>query len=126
MRILLADDDPDQLAIREMLVLQLGFEPVCAGSAETALAAAREKNPECALLDLRLPDESAGWKLVRDLKRLNPELRIWLLTGATVKKKFSVPEQALVEGVVQKGRTSIKALLESCRAESRDVKFTKH
>jgi DNA-binding NtrC family response regulator len=102
-RILLADDDSDQLSVREMLFQQLGFEVLTATGREGALEQARLNHPVCAVIDLRLPDEESGLRLIRDLKNLVADMRIFVLTGGRKDLLEGKPERKLVAGVFQKG-----------------------
>jgi CheY-like chemotaxis protein len=65
-RVLVVDDDQDQvLALRHRLE-KLGYEVVTAHTGRRAVAAAREKIPDVVLLDLRLPD-ATGFEVCEDL-----------------------------------------------------------
>jgi two-component system response regulator RegA len=78
--LLLVDDDA---TLRERLATALrerGFEVRTAGDYDQALALARAESPELAVVDLRMPGPS-GLELLRDLKELDPETRIVVLTG---------------------------------------------
>ena len=78
--ILIVDDD-DIFRTRLARAFQArGLQTLEAGSWRTALGSARQTTPEFAVVDLRLPDRS-GLDVVRDLKRLNPEVNIVVLTG---------------------------------------------
>jgi CheY-like chemotaxis protein len=106
MKILVADDDLDQLAIRCLLLEQSGFETIQASDPGSALATARAENPDCAVIDLRFPTEESGLRLVRDLKALNSGIHLFLLTGANPTRVASRSEAGLVDEVLQKGSTS--------------------
>ena len=121
MVILLVEDDADQLAVREMLIAQFGFEVLSASTVEEALAAARRGNPDYALIDLRLPDERAGLDLLRRLKQMQPALRISVLTGMRVASLERFPERALIEEIHEKGRSSLPDLLARLQAEQSSV-----
>jgi len=78
--LLLVDDDEP---LRERLARAFrdrGFEVTTAGSVDAALALAREDPPELAVVDLKMPGRG-GLDLVGELKRLEPETRIVVLTG---------------------------------------------
>jgi DNA-binding NarL/FixJ family response regulator len=68
-RILIADDDPRvRAALRAFLTVSPGFDIVAeAASAGTALALARERSPAVALVDVLLPGERDGLRLLRAL-----------------------------------------------------------
>ncbi len=80
-QILIVDDHPmTRDGIAQLINEQTDLE-VCAqaSSATEALSLAAEKKPQIILLDLTLPDRS-GIDLIRDLKAINPEIRILVLT----------------------------------------------
>ncbi len=106
MRILLADDDRDQLAIRQMLLAKFGFETVVASDATSALAVALKERPACAIVDLRLPTQDVGLGLIRKLKELDRKLYILVLTGSKSTALESTPERSLIDRVIEKGSPS--------------------
>jgi len=106
MRILIADDDRDQAKIRALLLRHAGFDPVTAFDSESALRTARKSSPVCALIDFRIPDEASGLYLIRELKRLDPEMHIVVLTGLDTARLNRLPERKLVCAVLAKGAPS--------------------
>jgi CheY-like chemotaxis protein len=106
MRILLADDDRDQLAIRQMLLAKFGFETIVASDAKSALVVAVKQRPACAIVDLRLPTQDAGLALIRELKKLDRELHILVLTGSNSSVLENRPERSLIDAVIEKGSPS--------------------
>lgn len=106
MRVLLADDDRDQLAIREMLLEKCGFETLVASDPKSALMVAVEEHPACAVIDLGLPTPDAGLGLIRKLKELDRELYILVLTGSRSTAIENRPERSLVDAVIEKGSPS--------------------
>ena len=117
MKVLVVDDDTDQLAVRCLLLERNGFEAIEAGDPASARDAARREKPACAVLDLRLPDEKTGVQLVCELKGINPDLRIILFTGASAARVASYPELRLVDDVVQKS-SGFSSLVEKLRSAS--------
>ena len=78
---LLVIDDDDVFRTRLARAFQArGFQTIEAGSWQMAIDAARRTTLELAVVDLRLPDRS-GLDVVRDLKALNHEINIVVLTG---------------------------------------------
>ena len=78
--ILIVDDDA---TLRERLAAALrgrGFEVQTAGDYDQAIALAQVESPEMAVVDLRMPGRS-GLELIRDLKALDAETKIVVLTG---------------------------------------------
>lgn len=106
MRVLLADDDCDQLALRSMLLARSGFETLEAPDLSSALKLAAEQKPECAVIDLRLPTEDIGLRLIRELKDLDSGIHLFVLTGADPEKFALRPEKKLVDQVIVKGSSS--------------------
>jgi DNA-binding NtrC family response regulator len=111
MKVLVVDDDQDQLDIRCMLFSQHGFNPIPAATEAAALRVAAKEKPACAVLDLRLPTPEVGLRLIRGLKKQDPRLTILALTGASIEEFLHRPEAQLVERVFIKGG-SAKALIE--------------
>jgi two-component system response regulator RegA len=78
--LLIVDDDG---TLRERLARAFrtrGYEVQTAASYAEALAHAKDDSPELAVVDLRMPGPS-GLELIRDLKALDPETRVVVLTG---------------------------------------------
>lgn len=106
MKILLADDDRDQLSLRAMLLRKGGLETFEARDAPSALELAAACKPQCAVVDLRLPTEKLGLRLIRELKALDSRMRIFVLTGSDPACLAHYPERALIEEIVVKGSPS--------------------
>lgn len=78
--LLIVDDDA---ILRDRLAQALrarGFDVQTAGSYDEAMALASAECPEMAVVDLRIPGRS-GLELIRDLKALDAETKIVVLTG---------------------------------------------
>jgi two-component system response regulator RegA len=78
---LLIVDDDERFRERLTRAMRLrGFEVRAAASVDEALAFARLEAPEFAIIDLRMPGPS-GLELIVQLKQLDPNTRIVMLTG---------------------------------------------
>ncbi len=66
-RILLVDDDPDNLFLLEELLLSEGYVPLSAASGEEALEIAAESIPDLVLLDVMMPQMN-GFEVCRCLR----------------------------------------------------------
>ncbi|HEY7304588.1 MAG TPA: response regulator [Bryobacteraceae bacterium] len=106
MRILLADDDRDQLALRSLLLVRSGFETLEAADRNSAMELAASQKPECAVIDLRFPTEEIGLRLIRELKDLNSSMHLFVLTGGDPDRFSRRPERKLVDCVIVKGSSS--------------------
>lgn len=80
MRILLVDDNPDQLAMLRVLIQSLGHEVRTESAVPQAIDTARRFQPEIAFIDLGLPGMN-GHELGRALKAELPGVRLYALTG---------------------------------------------
>ena len=119
MTVLLVDDDPDQLAVREMVFQQAGFAVLTAASAGKALRLAQQKRPSCAVVDLCLPREDDGLTLIRELKQMDQSIRILVLTGKRTHGLQNRPEWQSITAVITKGSPSAH-LLQSVKASFRN------
>jgi len=80
-RILVVDDDQDNLDFLSELLKRLGHHPDTAPEGETALEKFKTEGPwDMVFTDLGMPGIS-GWDLVREVKALNPVIPTVLITG---------------------------------------------
>ena len=115
MKVLVVEDDADQLAVRCMLLENSGFETVAAAEALSAIKLAIEHQPQCAVVDLRLPTEEIGLRLIRELKGLNPSMQMVVLTGMNSERVKRRPEADLMDQILAKG-TSAASLIQVLKA----------
>lgn len=80
MRILLVDDNPDQLRMLHVLITGLGHEVRVASSGLSAIEVARSFKPELAFIDLALPT-MGGHEVARILKDEFPSARLYAMTA---------------------------------------------
>lgn len=67
-RVLLVDDEPDQVELYQYGLQTAGFDVRCAYTGAAAIEAARALLPDIVVLDLRLPDIT-GWEVCEALRR---------------------------------------------------------
>lgn len=77
---LLVDDDPVYLQALARALERRGLACVTAATPGAALALARQRPPDFALLDLKLADHS-GLELIAPLRAIRADMRILLVTG---------------------------------------------
>jgi DNA-binding response OmpR family regulator len=77
--VLLVDDIPDHVVTYQRALAAHGFRVLLARTGKEALEVVKETLPECAVIDLRLPDMS-GWDLCREMKEEARQMRIVVLT----------------------------------------------
>jgi DNA-binding NtrC family response regulator len=82
LQVLMVDDDPGQLRIRERVLRLAGIEVSLASNAEGALEILRSRGAEIGVVitDHLLPGLQ-GTDLVRELRRFNPSIPVLVLTG---------------------------------------------
>jgi putative two-component system response regulator len=83
-RILVVDDNPDNILLTRELLGARGYEVITATTGEAALAAVHAQHPDLILLDVVLPGRS-GYDICRELKD-DPETRlipVIMITGLT-------------------------------------------
>lgn len=99
-RVLIVEDDADQLMLRKLLVERAGYAALAAATPEAALEALTQK-PDAAVLDLSLPDTESGLSLLSQLHDAAPQLPLAVLTGwrGTLTGR---PEAAFVREVLDK------------------------
>ncbi len=103
MKILLADDDEDQLSLRGMLLRRSGFETIEATDLPSAIRLASAEKPECAVVDLRFPTDEIGFELVRELKKLDSSMHVFLLTGGDPTPMGEASRERSYRGSCRKG-----------------------
>ncbi|MFK2903209.1 response regulator transcription factor [Dyella ginsengisoli] len=78
--LLIIDDDATFGRVLARALGSRGFEVIIAVNADEARALTRRHQPRYCVLDLKLGEEN-GLRLIPDLQRLVPDMRILLLTG---------------------------------------------
>jgi DNA-binding NarL/FixJ family response regulator len=122
-RILLADD---HALVRRGVRLILDSEPDLTVVAEAAdgaeaLEQAREVRPDLAILDIAMP-RLTGLQAARELSRLQPDLRILILTMYDNEQFFFESLRVGASGYVLKS-VADRDLVEACRAAMRGESF---
>ncbi len=77
---LLVDDDILYLRTLQRSLARRGVEAVTASDAASAIATARQAQPDFALIDLKLGNDS-GLSLIQPLRAIRADMRILLVTG---------------------------------------------
>ncbi|HUQ93432.1 MAG TPA: response regulator [Bryobacteraceae bacterium] len=108
-RILLVDDDKDQLEMRRLLLDQAGHEVQAAGSVEEAERLLDVQTPKLVLMDLRLPRTEDGLTLIRRVRASAPRVKIVVLSGY-LPDLSNLPEEGMVDQVLSKPMRSEKLL----------------
>ncbi|MDP8991303.1 MAG: response regulator [Acidobacteriota bacterium] len=100
-KVLLVDDDAPALELRKLILEREGHEVSIATGPTQARALFTELRPTHVVLDLRLPDASAGLSLIRDFRNAAPTVRIIALCGWPPDLE-NTPESQMVDVVLAK------------------------
>jgi DNA-binding NtrC family response regulator len=77
---LVVDDSESMLRVMSMFMEHLGFDPLTAADGDEGIAIVREQHPDLVVSDIHMPNRN-GLLLLQDIKSLNPELPVILVTG---------------------------------------------
>lgn len=99
--VLLVEDDPSQLETRRLLLERAGYEVTCAATVEEASASLKTQHPDSVVMDLRLPKVSDGRRLIRQVRKASPDIRIVVLSGYPEDLE-QAPEKGIVAEVLRK------------------------
>ena len=116
-RILLADDDPDQLAVNKTLLESFGHEVVVAEGPSEALRELERSAPGLVMMDLRFPnaagrpDAREGMALIRGIREAGYRLPVVVLSGWP-EELYGEPEERMVSRIMVKP-VEIPVLLET-------------
>jgi CheY-like chemotaxis protein len=100
-RLLVADDDTQQLGIRKLLLEAAGHEVMVAEDVAETRRLLAESRPDVLVMDLRLPDLEDGLRLIRMVNKGPFAAKIIVLSGWT-EELCDLPEEKLVACVLGK------------------------
>jgi CheY-like chemotaxis protein len=102
MKVLVVEDDREQCRLRAMVLAHSGFETYEACDRRSAGEIAAIQKPEAAVVDLQLPGVNDGLQLLRELKMLDANMHLVVITGSNPKTFESRPEAQLVDRLFTK------------------------
>jgi len=79
-KILVVEDDRDMQFLLSSILKRQEYELLVAGEGRKALKETKRWSPDLVLLDIRLPDMN-GIKILEEMKRINRDLAIIMLTA---------------------------------------------
>jgi CheY-like chemotaxis protein/anti-sigma regulatory factor (Ser/Thr protein kinase) len=112
-RVLVVDDDPSVLKLMETSLTDLGYVPVCVGTAEAGALVVQHDKPDAVILDFMLPGMS-GLEFLSTFRQ-NPDhvdVPVVLWTNKDLDKKELAKLKHLGTQVVLKRSGGIRSLLE--------------
>ncbi|MDP8222078.1 MAG: response regulator [Candidatus Lernaella stagnicola] len=101
--VLCIDDDPDVLVVLRTILESAGYAMAEAPSAEEGLAVFKQEQPDLVIVDLMMEEVDAGKTLVQEIKALQGEVPIYMLSsvGDSLSQHVDFQELGLL-GVFQK------------------------
>lgn len=99
--ILVVDDEQDIVEVLSYLFKRAGYAPVQASNGMDAIEAVRKGTISLVILDYMLPDMN-GLEVLRELKKLQPGIKVIIITGRATDKVLSDVLDAGANGYVIK------------------------
>jgi len=109
-RILVADDDVEQVTLQRLLLQSLGYEVATALSGPEAMRQLAQSVPDLIVMDLRFPTAAEGLALIRAVREAGYRRPLIVLSGWP-DDLYCAPEEGMVSRIVVKG--SVRALLQT-------------
>jgi CheY-like chemotaxis protein len=100
-RLLIADDDVQQLGIRKLLLEAAGHQVTVAEDAPEARRLLQELRPDVLVMDLRLPKLKDGLSLIQCVQEHRLAAKIIVLSG-WIEELCDLPEEKLVSRLLGK------------------------
>ena len=88
-KILLADDDPDQIFQVSHYLKKWGYDVVAVESREEAERYLQSECPDLAILDLMMEEEDSGFILAYRIKQCKPQVPVIIATAVTAERGIS-------------------------------------
>lgn len=117
--ILCVDDDPDVLSYLQTVLEAEGYSVVAASSAEEGMDLYRTVDPDLLIVDLMMEEVDAGTNFVKELRLLENESPVYMLSSVGDSLSMAVDHEQLgLAGVFQKplSRETLLKVLESALA----------
>jgi two-component system, response regulator, stage 0 sporulation protein F len=109
-RILVADDDVEQLTMQRELLGALGYEIDTAASPSDTLLVLQRNQPDLIIVDLRFPGTADGLELIRGIRGQGSLVPLIVVSGWP-DDLYGTPEEGLVTRVLVKG--SVRQLVQT-------------
>jgi two-component system response regulator GlrR len=100
-RLLVVDDDAQQLELRKLLLEAAGYEVAVATAVDDAKRLLDQLRPDVLLMDLRLPKLKDGLRLIHAAEHRSPLVKVIVLSG-WIEDLCDKPEEKLVSRVLGK------------------------
>ncbi|MCF8296193.1 MAG: response regulator [Saprospiraceae bacterium] len=88
-KILIADDDIDQLTAIEIIVKNLGYETITAENQSECEKIIEKTRPDLAIIDLMMDNQDSGFILSYKIKQKYPDVPVIIATAVTAETGIS-------------------------------------
>ncbi len=100
-RVLVADDDHDQLRLFKLVLESAGHVLDVAADPAEMLRRLEQNTPHLLVMDLRFPDSRVGLALIRHIREQGSTLPVIVLSGWP-EELYGQPEEAMVQLILVK------------------------
>jgi len=100
--ILVVDDEPLQLDIASRMLTVLGYDPVCVGSGENAVAYLQENRVDMVLLDMLMDPGINGRQTYEHIIRIHPNQKAIIASGFSESHDVKMAQQLGARGFIKK------------------------
>ncbi len=129
-RVLIVEDDPDIRQGRAELLTRSGYEVSAAGGVDEALALFRQAPVPVVVTDLRMDGEEDGLEVAREIRAINPDTKVIIVTATEHNKAavdgYRVNVFAYVEKGMRKGQDSLQQAIDRAFEESQEHKVRRY
>jgi nitrogen regulation protein NR(I) len=80
-RILVVDDEEKVCWAFQQFLEEEGHVPLIASTAQEAIEKAESENPDLVIMDIRMPGEMNGLEALPEIKRINPDIYVIMMTA---------------------------------------------
>ena len=101
MKILIVEDEPNNMMLMKIILKKHGHEPVEAFTGAQGIAKASESKPDIVLMDLRLPDIE-GFEVTRSIKKMWKDIPIIAVTSYSMDDVREEIDKGGFNGLIQK------------------------
>ncbi len=100
-KILLVEDEEGTIQVEELMLKELGYSVLPAMSGQEAIQLYEENKPDLVALDMIMP-EMNGKDTYERLKRINPDVKVLLVSGYSLNKQIEELMEKGCNGFIQK------------------------
>ena len=101
-RVLIADDEKEFCLMAASFLEERGYKASCVNKGEDAIEKVKQDKFDIVLLDLRMSYFSGGFGVFREIKKIDPDIPVIIITGCSPAEIQKPLEDIDVDGVFYK------------------------